>query len=153
MDSLDNKMTALDTKVNSLENKVVALNSKVNSLENKVVALDNKVNSLDSKVVALDSKVNSLENKVVALDNKVNSLDTKTNSLESNLKEIKSHVRHTDLILENEIRINIQRVAEGHLDLSRILHDAMHPSSEVEMLSLRLRMVESEVRQLKAKVS
>ncbi len=126
---------------------------KIGSLDCKIGTLDRRMDSFETRMDSLETKMDSLDNKVVALDNKVNSLDTKTNSLESNLKEIKSHVRHTDLILENEIRINIQRVAEGHLNLSRILHDAMHPSSEVEMLSLRLRMVESEVRQLKAKVS
>ncbi len=126
---------------------------KIGSLDCKISTLDRRMDSFETRMDSLETKMDSLDNKVVALDNKVNSLDTKTNSLESNLKEIKSHVRHTDLILENEIRINIQRVAEGHLNLSRILHDAMHPSSEVEMLSLRLRMVESEVRQLKAKVS
>ena len=126
---------------------------KIGSLDCKISNLDSRMDSFETRMDSLETKMDSLDNKVVALDNKVNSLDTKTNSLESNLKEIKSHVRHTDLILKNEIRINIQRVAEGHLNLSRILHDAMHPSSEVEMLSLRLRMVESEVRQLKAKVS
>ncbi len=126
---------------------------KIGSLDCKISTLDRRMDSFETRMDSLETKMDSLDNKVVALDNKVNSLDTKTNSLESNLKEIKSHVRHTDLILKNEIRINIQRVAEGHLNLSRILHDAMHPSSEVEMLSLRLRMVESEVRQLKAKVS
>ena len=126
---------------------------KIGSLGCKISTLDRRMDSFETRMDSLETKMDSLDNKVVALDNKVNSLDTKTNSLESNLKEIKSHVRHTDLILKNEIRINIQRVAEGHLNLSRILHDAMHPSSEVEMLSLRLRMVESEVRQLKAKVS
>ena len=140
------KLDLILEKIGSLDCKISTLDRRMDSFENRMDSLETKMDSLDNKVVALD-------NKVVALDNKVNSLDTKTNSLESNLKEIKSHVRHTDLILENEIRINIQRVAEGHLNLSRILHDAMHPSSEVEMLSLRLRMVESEVRQLKAKVS
>lgn len=147
------KLDLILEKIGSLDCKISTLDRRMDSFETRMDSLETKVNSLENKVVALDNKVNSLDSKVVALDNKVNSLDTKTNSLESNLKEIKSHVRHTDLILENEIRINIQRVAEGHLDLSRILHDAMHPSSEVEMLSLRLRMVESEVRQLKAKVS
>ncbi len=112
-----------------------------------------KVGSLDRRMDTLDNKMDMLNDKVSTLDDKVNTLDNKVNTLETDMREVKDHVRHTDLIIENEIRINIQRVAEGHLDLSRILHDAMRPNSEVEMLSLRLRMLESEVRQLKAKVS
>lgn len=126
---------------------------KVGSLDRRMDTLDNKMDMLNDKVNTLDDKVNTLDNKVNTLDDKVNTLDCKVNTLETDMLEVKDHVRHTDLIIENEIRINIQRVAEGHLDLSRILHDAMRPSSEVEMLSLRLRMLESEVRQLKAKVS
>lgn len=112
-----------------------------------------KVGSLDRRMDTLDNKMDMLNDKVNTLDDKVNTLDCKVNTLGTGMREVKDHVRHTDLIIEHEIRINIQRVAEGHLDLSRILHDAMRPSSEVEMLSLRLRMLESEVRQLKAKVS
>ena len=53
---------------------------------------------------------------------------------------------------ENEIRVNIQRVAEGHLDLSRNLHEAMKPSNEVEMLSIKVRSLESEIREIKRKI-
>ena len=48
---------------------------------------------------------------------------------------------------------NIQRVAEGHLDLSRNLHDAMKPSNEVEMLAIKVRMLETDVKELKAKLA
>lgn len=126
---------------------------KVGSLDRRMDTLDNKMDMLNDKVNTLDDKVNTLDNKVNTLDDKVNTLDCKVNTLGTGMREVKDHVRHTDLIIENEICINIQRVAEGHLDLSRILYDAMRPNSEVEMLSLRLRMLESEVRQLKAKVS
>ena len=47
------------------------------------------------------------------------------------LDTIENDVKDVKLTLENEIRQNIQRVAEGHLDLSRNLHDAMKPSNEV----------------------
>ncbi|MDE7018241.1 MAG: hypothetical protein K2P65_11850 [Lachnospiraceae bacterium] len=57
------------------------------------------------------------------------------------------------MIIENEIRVNIQRVAEGHLDLSRNLHDAMRPGNEVEMLAIRVRRLETDVKVLKERIS
>lgn len=66
---------------------------------------------------------------------------------------IEQEVLKINLMLENEIRVNIQRIAEGHLDLSRNLHDAMKPSGEMEMLDIRVRMVETEVQELKKKIS
>lgn len=73
--------------------------------------------------------------------------------METNVKNVKADVKDIKLILENEIRVNIQRVAEGHLDLSRNLHEAMRPSNEVEMLAIKVRMLETDVKELKAKLA
>lgn len=69
------------------------------------------------------------------------------------LDKLENDVTDIKLILENEIRINIQRVAEGHLDLSRNLHEAMRPSNEVEMLAIKVRMLETDIRDLKARLA
>ena len=63
---------------------------------------------------------------------KVNTLDEKVNSIEIELKEVKQNAIKTGLIVENEIRVNIQRVAEGHLDLSRKLNECIKLSSDIK---------------------
>lgn len=77
---------------------------------------------------------------------KVNAVEEKVSSVENDVKGIK-------LTLENEIRVNIQRVAEGHLDLSRNLHEAMRPGNKVEMLAIKVRMLETDVKGLKTKLA
>ena len=69
------------------------------------------------------------------------------------LDKIENDITDIKLTLENEIRVNIQRVAEGHLDLSRNLHEAMRPSNEVEMLAIKVRMLETDIRGLKARLA
>ena len=91
-------------------------------------------------------KLDLLLEKVSAMETKMDTMETKMDIMETNVKDIK-------LILENEIRVNIQRVAEGHLDLSRNLHEAMRPSNEVEMLAIKVRMLETDVKELKAKLA
>ena len=98
-------------------------------------------------------KVSNLDEKVSNLDEKVSNLDEKVSNLEFQLQEVKEQTTQTSLILENEIRVNIQRVAEGHLDLSRNLHEAMRPSNEVEMLAIKVRMLETDIRGLKARLA
>lgn len=70
-----------------------------------------------------------------------------------NMQSLQKDVTDIKLTLENEIRVNIQRVAEGHLDLSRNLHEAIRPNSEVEMLAIKVRMLETDMRELKQKIS
>ncbi|MCM1188384.1 MAG: hypothetical protein NC541_03695 [bacterium] len=119
-------------KLDQILKAMSALDGKVNALDEKVNALDGKVNALDEKVNALDGKVNALDGKVNALDEKVNTLDRKVNALGIELKEVKQKVVKTEVIVENEIRVNIMRVAEGHFDLSRKLNECIRISGEIK---------------------
>lgn len=76
-----------------------------------------------------------------------------TQELKQRVLNAENNITDIKLTLENEIRVNIQRIAEGHLDLSRNLHDAMKPSNEVEMLAIKVRALESEIRELKRRIS
>lgn len=80
---------------------------------------------------------------------KMDHLETKAEHFETDLQEVKKRVINTDLLIENEIRVNIQRVAEGYLDLSGNLHDALKIDSEKEMLAIRMGVLESEIRRIK----
>ncbi|MCM1159659.1 MAG: hypothetical protein NC412_00415 [Roseburia sp.] len=77
-------------------------------------------------------KLDLILEKVSSLDGKVNNLDEKVNSLETELQEIKQRVIKTELTIENEICITIQRVVEGHLDLSRKLNECIRLSSDIK---------------------
>ena len=72
-------------------------------------------------------------------------LKQRTANIETSVTDIK-------LTLENEIRVNIQRVAEGHLDLSRNLHEALKIDNEKEMLAIRVSVLETELRRIKTKL-
>lgn len=98
-----------------------------------------KLDLLLSEMKEMKTDMQEMKQDIQALDQKVDVIESK--------------VIHTELILENEIRVNIQRVAEGHLDLSRNLHDAMRPSNEVEMLAIKVRMLESDVKELKSRLA
>ena len=98
-------------------------------------------------------KLDILLEKVSGIESDVGNLKSDIGNLKSDLQDIKHKVTKIDLTLENEIRVNIKRVAEGHLDLSRNLHEAMKPNNEIEMLSIKVNMLESDVKELKHKIS
>ena len=74
---------------------------------------------------------------------------SKMQHMDNDLQEVKRKVTNIDLTLENEIRVNIRRVAEGHLDLSIHLQDEIKTDNEKEMLVIRVNMLESELRRMK----
>lgn len=68
------------------------------------------------------------------------------------LKPIKKDLKSLQLTVENEVIRNIQVIAEGHLDLSRKLDEAIKISNEKEILSLRVNHLENEVRKIKERI-
>ena len=129
----------LEIRMTSLEGKVERLETRMTSLEGKVEHLETRMTSLEGEVKGLGSRVEGLEGEAVQLKNGMGLLEQKTTRI--------------NVILENEMRVNIQRVAEGHLDLVRNLQEAMKHSNEVEMLAARVNLLESDVKGLKQKVS
>ena len=61
-------------------------------------------------------------------------------------------VKEIQLTLENETNRKIKLIAEGHLDLSRKLDDALKVENEKEVLLIRVTSLENEIRRLKARI-
>lgn len=102
--------------------------------------------TIDEKLDLILFKLEDNDAMFENIDTRLDNIDVRLNAVETDVKDIK-------LTLENEIRVNIQRVAEGHLDLARNLHDAMKPNNEVEILAIKVRMLETKVQELDQKIS
>ena len=68
------------------------------------------------------------------------------------MHETDVEVKEIQLTLENEVNRNIKVIAEGHLDISRKLSEALRVDKEKEMLLIRMNMAESDIRRMKEKV-
>lgn len=68
------------------------------------------------------------------------------------VKGVKNKLSGLELHIENVTDKNIQTVAEGHLDLSRKLDDALKVENEKEMLIIKVRILEDELRKVKARL-
>lgn len=75
-----------------------------------------------------------------------------TKMLLEEIKKVNDKVTDIQLTLENETNRNIKIIAEGHLDLSRKLDEALKVDTEKEMLLIRVNRLENELRRLKARV-
>ncbi|MDE5597903.1 MAG: hypothetical protein K2J04_08725 [Lachnospiraceae bacterium] len=120
---------------------------KLDLVLEKITDVDEKVESLDKRVESLDKKVETLDRKVEILDRRVETLDKRVIRVENDVRVIK-------LTIENEIRVNIQRVAEGHLDLSRNLNECIKLSNDVkdrqEIQDMYINMHNNKIRTLEA---
>ena len=78
---------------------------------------------------------------------------TKVIDIETKVTNIESRVTNIELHIENVTDKNIQTVAEGHLDLSRKLDEALSVENEKELLIIRVRVLEDELRKVKERLN
>lgn len=73
-------------------------------------------------------------------------------AIETMLEPVKKDIKSLHLTLENETNRNIQIIAEGHLDLSRKLDEALQVENEKELLLIRINRLENELRKVKERI-
>ncbi len=79
-------------------------------------------------------------------------MSEETKIIMEELKKLSNKITDIQLTLENETNRNIQIIAEGHLDLSRKLDDALKVENEKEMLLIRVNRPESEIQRIKQRI-
>ena len=122
-------------------------------MEEKLNLILSKLGSLETDMQGMKADMTNMKADMQGMKADMTDMKADMQGMKDDIKRLDAKVAKIELTLENEIRVNIQRIAEGHLDLSRILHDAMKPNAEVEMLAIKVRKLESEVRDIKFRLA
>ena len=159
VEQIKGDVAQLNVRVGNLESDVAELKSDVSVLKSDVTELKSDVSVLKSDVTELKSEVTELKSDVAVLKEDVTELKSDVSVLKedvSNLKEdmeqTKSKISGIEMTLENEIRNNIRIVAEGHTDIIRKFDDYMVIENSKEMFSVRMNILETDVRNIKEKI-
>ena len=153
LDLLLLKVTDISTDVGQLKDEMREVKADISELKTDVGQLKDEMREVKADISELKTDVGQLKDEMREVKADISELKTDVAQLQDEMAETKTNVFEIKLYLENEILTNIQRVAEGHLDLSRNLHDAMRPQNEVEFLSVRVSVLESDVREIKRSIS
>lgn len=104
-----------------------------------------ELQDVKGEVLGLKGQVQGIEEEVLELKEQVQGVGGKARKLEG-------HVQGIRLTLENETNKNINIIAEGHLNLSRKLDEALKVENEKEVLLIRINRLENGYRTLKEQI-
>ena len=93
-----------------------------------------------------------LKEDVAVLKDDVTTLKGDVTVLKEDVKKTQTKISGIEMTLENEIRNNIRIVAEGHTDIIRRFDDYMVIENSKEMFSVRMNILETDVRNIKEKI-
>lgn len=111
-----------------------------------------KLSEMDTKLSEMDTRFDKVDTRLSEMDGKIQEMDGKIQKMDDKIQKMDGKVLDVQLTLENEINRKIHIIAEGHLDLSRKLDDALRVGNEKEMVLIRVTRLENEVRRLDKRI-
>ena len=146
---LKSDMQGVKSEISDLKSDMQGVKSEISDLKSDMQGVKSEISDLKSDMQGVKSEISDLKSDMQGVKSEISDLKSDMQDIKQQTSKIDNKLTHTNLTLENEIRTNIKRVAEGHLDLSRNLHLAIERDSEKEMLAIRVSVLESEMRQIK----
>lgn len=123
------------------------------SNENLIQLIYNDMQEMKKQQMITNERLAGMDQRFEGIDQRFERMDRRFDSLEAKVLKNTEEIQKINLCLENEIRPSIMRVAEGHLDLSRKLDEALKIDQEKENMALRLNFLEGKVGRLEAAVA
>lgn len=115
------------------------LKDDMNIMKNDIKTLRNDIDVIKKDIDGMKNDIDGMKNDIDGMKNDIENLDKRVTSLEVHLENI------TDK--------NIRIIAEGHLDLNRKLDDALKVENEKELLIIRVRILEEELKKVKDRLN
>ena len=139
-------------KLDKLEAQFGGFNERLKRLETEFGKFNERLERLETEFGKFNERLKRLETEFGEFKERLDRLEADFGEFRGRLDRLDSDVTGIKLILENEIRPNIMRVAEGHLDLYRKLREATRIDDEKEMIAIRVNIMEEQLRTIKERL-
>lgn len=121
--------------------------------ENLIQQIYDEMQEVKRQQEGIYKRLGDMDGCFSSMDKRLNEMDRRLDEIEGHTLENSDELKSINICLENEIWPSIKRVAEGHLDLSRNLKEALKTDQEKETIILRINYLEGELGRIKAKLA
>ncbi|MCI8543523.1 DUF5320 domain-containing protein [Acetatifactor aquisgranensis] len=108
---------------------------------------------IQGEIQAMKGEIQAMKGEIQAIKGEVQAIKGEVQAIKEDVQELARRTTNIELTLENETNRNIKIIAEGHLDLSRKLDDALKVENEKELLLIRVNILENELRKVKERLA
>ena len=153
LDLILSAVQALQEDTSQLKSSVLMLHLKVDKLDSRVSALEQRMDSMEKRMDSIEQRMDSIETETGLLKMDILALQQKTEALEKGFGSMQKDIHTLHIILENDVQTSIMRIAEGHQDLDRHLRELKGRDANFEMLTLRVSVLETDMKKVKQKIN
>ena len=136
-----------------LEAKISPLREDIREVRQDMSDVKQDMVSVRQDIDSVKEEMSSMHQEIHAVKEETGSMRSEVSSLREEMDAVKQRLTLIETTLENETNRGIRIIAEGHLDLSRKLDDALKVDNEKELLLLRVTHLENEVHTIKERMA
>lgn len=137
----------MDAEIKEMFNLML---SKFDDMQNQ---MDKKFDDVQNQ---MDKKFDNMQNQIDKNTHELNEFRQELTHVEQQLTHVEQRINNMQNLLETEIRHNIKIIAEGHGAIaekqSKFIADVDAVKGKQELIEIRLKMLESDVQELKQRV-
>lgn len=101
-------------------------------LDTKIQPIKDEIQETKKEIREIKDELQEVKADVQAVKTELQEVKDDVQGMKTELQDVKFRVMKMETLMENEIRVNIQRVAEARLDLSRKLNECIKLSNDVK---------------------
>ncbi|WP_300714925.1 hypothetical protein [uncultured Acetatifactor sp.] len=106
--------------------------SEMQGMKTEIADMKGEITDMKGEIADMKGEITDMKGEITDMKGEIADMKGEITDMKGEITDIRQKVTKTDLTIENEIRVNIQRVAEGHLDLSRKLNECIRLSSDIK---------------------
>ena len=142
----------VQTQMQPLKNDVQEVHADVQSSRADMRKIQEEVKSFNTDLQVFKAELQNFKAELQNFKSELKVVKEDVHNLKENVQKLDQRMTILEMMVENVTNKNIQRVAEGHLDLNRKLDEALRLDAEREMIALRINVLEGDVKMLKEKI-
>ena len=135
---------------------ILLLHNDMKEMKADIKGMKADINDMKADINDMKADINDMKADINGVKADMNGVKADMNGMKADIRDLKEKTASLDrrvgdiqIAIENEIRPSIQIIAEGHLDLSRKLDEALSDRKTREMDRLRIARLENDVRQIR----
>ena len=111
------------------------------------------IGGIKQDIGGIKQEIGGMKQDIGGMKQEIGGMKQDIKELKENQKRFDRELKAINVTLENEVIKSIKIIAEGHMDLSRKLDEALKFKKEREMTNLQLVQMQGEITRLKIKVN
>ena len=115
-----------------LDTKIQPIKDEIRETKKEIREIKDELQDVKADVQTVKTELQEVKDDVQGMKTELQEVKDDVQGMKTELQDVKFRVMKMETLMENEIRVNIQRVAEAHLDLSRKLNECIKLSNDVK---------------------